>query len=31
VPRLWGPLFELAIRLRNAETLRRLRNVAERN
>jgi uncharacterized protein YndB with AHSA1/START domain len=31
VPRLWGPLFELAIRLRNAETLRRLRNLAERN
>ena len=30
VPALTGPLFELSLRLRNAETLRRLRNVAER-
>jgi uncharacterized protein YndB with AHSA1/START domain len=31
VPKLTGPLFELSLRLRNAETLRRLRDVAERN
>jgi hypothetical protein len=31
VPKLTGPLFELSLWVRNAETLRRLRNVAERN
>ena len=31
LPKLMGPLFELSLRLRNAETLRRLRKLAERN
>jgi uncharacterized protein YndB with AHSA1/START domain len=31
LPRLTGPFMELSLKIRNAETLRRLRNVAERN
>jgi uncharacterized protein YndB with AHSA1/START domain len=30
VPKLTGPLFELSLWVRNAETLRRLRNLAEK-